>query len=128
MKNDELKQKIEKLPVWAKEYIRNLERQRGVAINTLNDSLNDQEVSAFYYEPLVCTGEDQGPTLKRVYVQTCSLMCQFDGVELRISAHHSNNEVGIGLQWSSVENRSIDIAFIPKSYQTARLVAKEDMG
>jgi hypothetical protein len=63
-----------KLPKWAQEYIVNIERERDVAIRTLNEFTDSQTPSPFWYDEMVCLGEptphgDRGPTEKRHYIQ-----------------------------------------------------------
>ena len=127
MKDEDIREKIAKLPVWAREYIKTLEMRREAALGTLNRHVDQETPSAFYYEEWPCTGEEAGPTIKRFYIQAHSITCDFDGIELDISAHHFNNQRGIRLQWNNPDRGLEEIAFIPESFQTARLIARKDM-
>jgi hypothetical protein len=120
--------RFSKLPKWAQDYIKRIERERDVAIRQLNASLDSQTPSAFYFEGRVCTGEDSGPTLKRHYVQTHKITVAYQGVVLEVCTRA--NEDGIDLQWNpgdSEREYSGDVAFIPSSRQQARLVSKDNM-
>ena len=114
--------KIEKLPKWAQEYIRNIEREREVAVNALNEYVDNQTPSPFFIDEMECTGERKGPTIKRRYVQTHKIEIEHQEVSLRIILRDES----IDLQWSG-EKMLGDVAFIPSSYQSARLVSKGNM-
>lgn len=63
-----------KLPKWTQEYIQNIERERDVAIRTLNEFQDSQTPTPYWTEEYTCLGEstphgDRGPTNKRHYVQ-----------------------------------------------------------
>lgn len=120
-------EQIAKLPAWAREHINTLERQRSQAVTTLNEFVDRDTPSPFYFEDNPCTGEASGPSSKRRYVQAGTLVVCWRGVELRIYANdYGNSGKGIRLQWSA-EHRTGEIAFIPESFQYARLIAKDDM-
>lgn len=67
---------INKLPKWAQEKIRDLERERDAAVVALNEFQDKQTPSRIWTEDIVCTGEESGPTAKRNYFQTRSLEIQ----------------------------------------------------
>jgi hypothetical protein len=117
-----MKEKIKKLPKWAQEIIRNLERERAEAINTLNRYVDDQTESPFYSDDSVSTGETQGPTTKRKYFQAYRMNIKHNGVSLGITLRDN-----IELKWED-DNRDLkEVAFVPTSFQTAELVSKENM-
>jgi hypothetical protein len=58
-----------KLPKWAQEYIKDIEREREMAIRTLNEFQDSQTPSPYWTEDYVCTGEEQGPTTKIHYIK-----------------------------------------------------------
>lgn len=123
-----LSEQITKLPKWAQEHIKNLTRQRDVAVRALDKYVNKQTESSFYTEDLECTGEQSGPTCRKRYIQTHSIFVVWQGVKLQIDAHdYGNVGSGIYLRWSADDRISNDIAFIPASYQSARLVNKAFM-
>ncbi len=121
-------EQIAKLPKWAQEYIKDVSREREVSLRTLNAFQDEQTPSPFYVEENLCTGEASGPTTKRRYIQAHSVEVYFRGVHLTVDANEfGNSGSGIRLQWSSKERGGGDAAFIPTSYQSARIVSKEDM-
>ena len=126
--NTPTKEQIEKLPKWAQEHIATLERQRSTAIESLNEYRDQQSPSPFYLDEMLCTGEQAAPSRKKIYVQAHSICVEWRGVLLRVDANdYGNTREGIRLQWST-PNQSLDeIAFVPTSYQSARLVSKQDM-
>jgi len=118
-------QQIAKLPKWAQDHIKDLSRQREVTIRTLNESLDKQTPSPFYYEDNLCTGEQSGPVRKRIYVQTHWLYVEWEGVQLQILLREGQRQ--IDLKWYDQIGNCRDVAFIPSSYQSARLVARGNM-
>ena len=110
---------LEKLPKWAQEYIADLEREREMAIRTLNQYTDNQTASPFYVDELVCTGEEQGPTHKRKYIQTCRMVVEHAGVELTILLRHDDR---IELSWAGRNGQLRDIGAIPRSYQSIDLL------
>lgn len=126
-KVENIEEKIAKLPVWAQKHIKDLERKQEAALRTLNKHVDQETPSPFYYEEHPCTGEGLGPVTKRFYIQAHTIQCEFDGIELRISAHHYNNQVGVRLSWNSLLRYVGEVAMVPESFNTVRLVAKEDM-
>lgn len=121
-------EQLAKLPKWALEHLKSLEMQREQAIRTLNEFVDDQTPSPFYYEENPCTGEQRGPIGKRKYIQAHNMEVVWRGVHLTISAHsYGNSGEGIALQWGGEGRHSGDIAMIPASHQRVRLVAWKDM-
>lgn len=118
---------IAKLPKWARDHIDNLVRQRTVAVRSLNDFCDASTPSPFKINESVCTGEERGPSNKTSYVQAHTIVVEWKGVELTVSAHDYGNGSGIKLSWSTIGHTMREVAFVPESYQSARLVAKEFM-
>jgi len=121
---------ITKLPKWAQERIRDLERQRDVAVKTLNQFQDSQTPSPVFYREFVCTGETDGSSEKIGYIQASVIEFTHAGVFLRVMLSREKDpsrDFGIELSWSNTDRHSAQVAFIPKSYQQAQLVAKENM-
>lgn len=116
-------ERIKKLPVWTQELIASLERQREEAIRALNQYVDSQTPSPFFIDELESTGETQGPSQKTRYIQTRRMEVEHAGVHLSILLRDGK----IDLQWSGVERTSEHIAFVPRSFQSADLLAKENM-
>lgn len=125
MNNKPTPEQIEKLPKWAQEYIKDLERERFVAVRSLNEAVDKSTPTPFYYEDSPCTGEKPGPNSKRFYVQTNWIYVEHAGVTLQIIVRPDRPE--IDLSWSAVNRAIGDVGLIPSSYQSARLVAKDNM-
>jgi hypothetical protein len=58
-----------KLPKWAQKYIEDIERERDVAVRALNEFQDADTPSPYWVDEYVCTGEQQGPSNKRRYIQ-----------------------------------------------------------
>jgi hypothetical protein len=115
---------IAKLPKWAQEHIKGLERERFVAVRSLNEFTDKQTPSPFYHEDYVCSGEQQGPTKKRNYIQASSLIVESFGIELTVILR--DEEKAIDLQWVGV-NLHGHVAMIPRSFQKVYLVSSKHL-
>jgi|SRR3972149_7480982 len=111
-----------KLPKWAQEQIKKLQRQRDTAVKLLEEYLNEQTPSAFSYDDFSHLGEDQGKFTTK-YVQTHKMEVEHAGVHLTIILREKH----IDLQWGGVPEHHGEMAFIPASHQAAYLVSKENM-
>jgi hypothetical protein len=108
---------ITKLPKWAQEHIRDLERQRDVAVATLNGFVDNQTESPVYYEDHPCTGEASGPVFKRRYIQTRQIEVEHLGMYVRLLVGDDN----IQIQWERGKYRSKPLMMVPVSYQMIEL-------
>ena len=119
-----MEEKIKKLPKWVQNNIKSLERERESAINKLNEYIDNQTPSSVFYEDLVCTGEQQGPSNKRKYIQSHRIEFEHDGVYCAVTLRKGY----VQINWSGGERwGSRDVAMIPESYQSIRIVSKEKM-
>lgn len=123
MSDKPTKEQIEKLPKWAQEYIRDVNREREVAVAALNRWVDDQTPAPIYVNELECLGEQRGPSHKVRYVQGNRLRVDFADVALEVVLR---DDV-IDMQWSAPNYRTGDICFQPRSFQAAYLVAKKNM-
>jgi len=115
---------VTKLPKWAQEYIRKVERERDTAVRALNEYVDNQTPAPFYIDELESIGEQRGPSQLRRYIQAHGMRVHHAGVYLDITLRDGE----IDLQWNGNSSFSLsEIAFIPSSHQSARLVAKENM-
>ena len=112
-----------KLPKWAQDYIKTLQRERQAAVDSLNQYLDNQSPSSFFILDLVSTGEKVGPSFKQRFIQTHNMEVVHDGVYLRIVLRKGQ----IDLQWRDADEHHREVALIPSSYMSARLVSKENM-
>ena len=117
-------EQLAKLPRWAQEHIHNLERRMDVAERTLMEFKDNQTPSGIFYKEYCCIGEGTPATLTR-FVQAESITVQAHGVRVHASINDSRKVVE--LQWGDTNAISTDVAFIPESFQKARLVNKIHM-
>lgn len=122
---------IEKLPKWAQEHIKNLQRERDVAVRELNEWVDSQTISPIFIEEHTCIGEQCGPSLKRRYIQGYKVEFEWSGIHLTtLLADPSDGQRngGICLSWREA-GRSVTtrIALIPTGFQQVELVTKEKM-
>jgi hypothetical protein len=114
---------ISKLPKWAQDRIKGLERQRETVVEKLNKFCDTQTKSPIFIDDLVCTGEKSGPSEKRQYIQSTKVEVSHSGVYLLIICRDGY----IDLSWCDTKYGCKEVAFIPTSHQSARLVDKENM-
>lgn len=121
---------ISKLPKWAQSEIEKLSRQRDEAVKALNRFLDQQTPSGVAFDQMPGTGEEAGPSFKTGFIQTDRVAFNHAGVDLTVFLTRKNDgqrEYGIELSWHSNTSVLSHVALIPKSYQQAMLVAKENM-
>lgn len=114
---------VTRLPKWAQKKIRKLEQEREAAVRALNETLDKQTPSAFSYFDYLSTWETKSPSQKLFYVQTHKMTVNHAGVELNILLRDTQ----IDISWGTDDSRTRAIAFIPTSYQAAKLVTKENI-
>ena len=106
---------IEKLPKWAQEEIKTLERERDVAVRELNQWVDRQTPSKIYTDELICLGELSGPSFKRRYFQGDSAIFEHLGITLRVLLRDDC----LDLTWS--DERHNKIRFTPYAYQQVHI-------
>lgn len=118
--DEELKQKIERLPTWAQKHITSLERQRDTALEAQRKYLDGQTEFPFYVE------YDGPKHSDKRHVQATTMTVTWQGVKLRVDANpYGNSGEGIRLQWEGTDH--CEVALIPAHYQGMRLVSKAHM-
>lgn len=125
MTDKDTTERLARLPQWVQEHITNIQRQRDVAIRALNEFQDQQTPSAFYVDDGVSTGEQKGPSVKRLYVQTHKLTVEFKGVLLEI--YTRPDERGIDLGWTDVKQGMSDVSMSPTSRNSVQLISKQNM-
>jgi len=126
---------VAKLPKWAQDRMKALERERDTAVRALNAHVDGQTPSKVYWEEYLSTGEGHGdsttgPTNKRFYVQTDRLVVENCGIRLAINCHGSRDLMhwpGIQLRWSDPFDTQNMVALVPDSFQSAFLIANHNM-
>lgn len=119
MEIDMNNEKLDKLPKWAQEYVRKLERDLSLAKRLLDEWKDEQTESPFYV-----VDYDMGEFRTR-YVQAYKMEVEYAGVHLSILLRQDERE--IDLSWGIGEDRTGEVALIPHSYQHVKLVSKENM-
>ena len=69
--------RIAKLPLWAQDYIRDIQRQRDAALETLNVFTESQKKSRIWTYDNPCIGEGTSPVEKRNYLQSYAVTFEF---------------------------------------------------
>lgn len=118
------KEKLEKLPVWAREYIRDLEIKAEHSKMALDSYLDDQSPSKFFTEEMIC--DTQPPRFIRRNIKTHSLWVEYEGVKLNILIRGTPRE-GIELSWGANKTLTEEVPLIPLSYQKIKLIRKENV-
>jgi hypothetical protein len=90
-----VKPEITKLPKWAQEYIRVIEREREEAVRVLNKFKDAQTPTNFWTDRIACTGEQSGPSDKRQYIQTNQVTIQIGKAEIDILYRKDENCIDI---------------------------------
>lgn len=119
-----------RLPKWAQDELRRVRQQRNAAVNALNNFVDSQEATAFFYEESPLTGETAGPVVKRRYIDTYRVSVRFGKVNLTVSTNGWRRDVDpeIRLQWSAEDRMTADnVAMIPDSHNCIRLVHRDHM-
>ena len=117
-------EQIEKLPKWAQEHIKDLDRRMVIAERTLNEYKDTQTPSAFFVDDLVCIGGGS-PKFMRKYIQTNKISVVRDGVRVDILLRQ--DEKGIEIAWSDEDRGCRELAMVPTSFQKIKVVKKEDI-
>lgn len=112
-----MQEKIDKLPVWAQKYIQELHRERAVAVLELNKVLDVQTPSPFYIDDGVCTGEEQGPSFKRRYIQGYKVNVEYGGICLSVLPRDNSIELG----YEQTAKILGTVVLQPYSYQQIKL-------
>ena len=111
---------IEKLPKWAQEKVRNLERERDVAVRKLREWEDSQTPSPFQFWDHVCDGDQgTGPSRRVQYVQAHTMDVVHNGVRLSVILR----DEGIDLQYDAERRHMGRVSLVPKSYQQVMLEA-----
>lgn len=117
-------EQFNKLPKWAQEEFKTIQRQREEAIKSLNEYVDNQTESPFSVDDYVSTGEEEGPSKKVRYIQAYCVRVKHAGVDLRVYANEDNS---IRIQYGK-QNYSIgEVALIPVSFQTIEIKASSNL-
>lgn len=122
-RNKPTTEQFDKLPKFAQAYIRDIEREREEAISNLNSWIDTQTPKPFFVEEMLSLGEGVGsPSFKKRYVEGRWMIVRHAGVEMKITLRDRQ----IDLSWGS-DRRDMGVAaFIPTSFQQARIMTLEE--
>ena len=112
----------EKLPKYLRGYIEGVERERDAAVNNLAAYVDDQtESNVWFYDR-----DGNKVYLSQDASERLTVRSKCGKIHLRVNNYRDNC---IDLSWCGGKDEygMGDIAFIPSSYQQARLVAPENM-
>jgi hypothetical protein len=109
---------LDKLPKWAREHIEDLQRQRDLAVNSLNSYLDSKTPSPFYHEQLSCLN-GKGAVVTRNYVNGAGRMTvEWGGVCVRIELPRDD---AIEISYEPCERMMGDVLLTPISFQRLSL-------
>jgi hypothetical protein len=103
---------VSKLPKWAQDRIRDLERERDTAVTALREAEDAQTPSRIWYDDYHCLGERQGPSSVRHYVQTRRVTFQMGQREVTVGYdNHANLYLNAdrGLFFTPIAHNKIEI-------------------
>jgi hypothetical protein len=112
-------EQIEKLPRWAQEHIKDLDRRMVVAERAVAEYKDSQTPSEFYYEDHLCIGGGS-PQLIRRYIQTNRMTIEHAGVQVDVLVREGDPEIEIG--WSDPTRMCREVAMVPKSFQQIKII------
>src|SRR5688572_7213962 len=113
---------VSKLPKWAQDHIRHLDKERVEARNALQRFCAIQTPTKVHYVDFVM--QPEGPTVK-CFVPSDRVTFTNAGVVLEVTVAEKR---GIRLQWyGSDRMTNRDAALIPESHQAVWLVSRENM-
>lgn len=131
MKNDpSIRERIDKLPEWARQHIESLRRQRDDAVSVLNAFTDQQTQSEVWIEAHPCTGETSGPSFKRKYIQTREVVFNYANVLLRVMLSRPDDNqrnYGIELSFEPADRRTHYLPVIVRSGNRIELVHKDNL-
>ena len=107
---------ISKLPKWAQAHIHDIQRQRDVAVNALQQWSDHQTPAPFSIDEILCT--ETPPVHMTRYVQGHRMTVTHAGIELNLLLRDDAIEISY-----STEGRARDVMLRPYSYHRLQLRA-----
>jgi hypothetical protein len=126
MNEDATKLLIHKLPRWAQDRIARLQRERDVAVRTLNEAVDRSTPAAFFFEEHVVTGEKTGPSTKRFYIQSDRL--RFIGSGLDVTFLHREGDGTLDIQYHAHDALHDTVVLQPHASQRLLLFLPKRRG
>lgn len=109
-----MKDKIEKLPKWARKHIESLERDRDDATDLMRKMTDDQTPSPFYIEEF--RGGAAG--VQRRYFQAHQIAVEHLGIVMHVILRENCIDISYGLESCAIG----DVAMVPQSRQAVALI------
>ena len=122
-------EQVAKLPKWAQEAFKCLERERFCAVRELKEWTNSQTVSPISIQEYVCTGDQHGPEFFTRYVHSERIKIEWKGcrLEINLTDNGPQFEDAIDLKWSPLNPFTRALALVPYSFQAMRLMVPENL-
>ncbi len=111
------KDDISSLPKWAQERFSTIQRERDISVRELSQWNDSQTKSNFFITEYVTNGEKDG--FKKRYIQTNKISIQYEGIYFEAMA--TDGEISISWSGGEEAHSGGEVAFIPVSYQRAKL-------
>lgn len=110
-----------KLPKWAQDYMKDLERQAFVAQRTLREYQDQQTQSEFFVEDY---DSDQAK-MTRKYIQTSKVSIQRGA--LKVDVYCRLHENSIDIAYYDEGRISREVALVPQGLNSVKIILKQDM-
>lgn len=118
---------IHKLPKWAQQHIKDLERRLDVAKRKLDEYTNDQSPDKFYVQDFLC--DENPPRSVTHHIQGSSISCKHAGVMLRVLCREGRSQCGrphIDITYTTEDEHPIqEVVLQPYSFNAIRLMVSE---
>jgi len=114
-------EQIEKLPKWAQEHIKDLDRRAFVSERSLREYRDSLTPSEFFVEEY----DADLKKMVRKYVQTNKIAVERNKIHLEIILRQDEN--GIDVTWWSEDRLTREIALVPKGFNSISIVGKDQM-
>lgn len=122
-------EQVERLPKWAQEAFKCLERERFCMARELKEWNDNQTPGPVSIQEYVCTGNQQSPESVTRYVQTQRLRIEWKGcrLDIHLTDNGPQHEDAIDLKWGPTNPHTRSLALVPYSFQAARLIVPENL-
>ena len=134
--------KIDKLPTWAKEYLKVLERERATAIRVMKEHIDNEKESEFSIESFSsvkerlqaimqniidnddsfeCLGEERGPSMRQRYIQHHGSI-NINAFDISMRIYLNEQRKSIEIQYEDATRACKEVAMVPSSYQQVHII------
>lgn len=122
MNDPSIREKIERLPKWAQDHIKDLVRQRKEAVEALDNYIDENNVGPFIFSDFVCD-KDGGPSIRERHINADKVRIEYGGIMLDINlSNQYRDEKAIYLNWSPRRSKPNSIvAIVPSASNSLSL-------